>query len=184
MIGHVACRIILVANKRATANNWCCDLKLGKSCASNITQASDVRSSTIIYKTILALKTIDQGIVKMNQNKPGIHFSEAALNTLNHWGCFIAHLALKRWGSLLAFKAQLKCSVVPSHWLAEEPRWRINHASNFTAGLPACLPHSRWTLHHLGQITLLEIIHHFRGKVLKVCPQHEHRIPQPMVEMQ
>ena len=44
---------------------------------------------------------------------------------------------------------------------------------------PACLV-GRWTLHHLGQITSLEIIHHFRGKVLNVCPQHEHRIPQPI----
>ena len=48
---------------------------------------------------------------------------------------------------------------------------------------PACLLAS-WTLHHLGQITSLEIIHHLRGKVLKVCPQHEHRTPQPGVEMQ
>ena len=50
MAGHVACwfEIIFLGNKQATANNWCCDLKLGKSCASNITEASDVRSSTIL----------------------------------------------------------------------------------------------------------------------------------------
>ena len=158
MAGHVACwfEIIFLGNKQATANNWCCDLKLGKSCASNITQASDVRSSTILleeqtrilrdcwlllkrFNTRLALKTIDQGMVKVNQTKTRHPFSEVVLNASNHWDCCIVHLALKRWGSLLAFKAQLKCSVVPSHWLAEEPRWRINHASNFTACLPACL---------------------------------------------
>ena len=85
MAGHVACwfEIIFLGNKQATANNWCCDLKLGKSCASNITQASDARSSTILleeqtrivrdcwlllkrFNTSVAMKTIDQGITKMN----------------------------------------------------------------------------------------------------------------------